>query len=187
MSQKCPSWAIILLSYSKVIYDHGKAKIWGSKEGPSACIMASHTVSVWVYPLSHWIIHLLIQSFNNISTLIMPPHCIHSGANTKSEAWDRARGKDRQMWEYINIIDITVNLNGIGKQRREWFPPKHRSSACKCLSPHKIPIQKSHKVRLQHRSTDKIAIRKNLTRSISSKSKGYKYEGQHTVLVNLGK
>lgn len=139
--------------------------------------MASYTISIWMYPLSHWIIHLLSQSFNNISTLIMPPHCIHSGANTKSKAWDQARGKDRQMWEYINIIDITVNLNGIGNQRP--FPPKHRS--LEMFKPTQNPyIQKSHTVRLQHRSTDKIAIRKNLTRSVSSKSKGYKYEGQHS-------
>lgn len=112
MSQKCPSWAIILLSYSKVIYDHGKAKIWGSKEGPSACIMASHTVSVWVYPLSHWIIHLLIQSFNNISTLTMPPALYTLWGKYKK--WSLRQGqRERQ-------TDVGIHKHNRYNSKSEW-------------------------------------------------------------------
>jgi len=63
-----------------------------------------------------------------------------------------------------NLMHRTVNLNGTGNpEKGVFFSPKYRKLHTKCSGPHKIPMyKKAISIRLQHRSTNKIAIRKKI-------------------------
>lgn len=109
----------------------------------------------------------------------MPQHCTGTGENTKSKAWEQARGKNRQAWKCLNLIHITVNLNGTRNPEKGVVFPKIYKAPYGNVQAHtkSLHTKKAIKLRLHHRSTNKIAVRKKLTKSITSKSQGYKYKG----------
>lgn len=137
----------------------------GMERDPSACTVAAHTDlssslggSIW--PFNYSFTHIQ-QDF---LSLTISQHYTGTGANTKSEAGDQSRRRDRQTDMAIHGIRIhrTVNLNGTGNpEKGVFFPQTH--STWKCSHPHNIPAyKKAISIRLQHRSTDKIAIRETM-------------------------